>query len=73
MRGLNLKKFFCDKWKFPNAIAAVDEKHGLIQAPPHSGSNYFCYKKHFSLVLLALVDADKKIHSGRCRCFWQEL
>lgn len=54
------EKGFCDKWNFPNAIAAIDGKHVLIEAPPHSGSNYFCYKKHFSLVLLALVDAHKK-------------
>ncbi|KAL0879747.1 hypothetical protein ABMA27_003460 [Loxostege sticticalis] len=54
------EKGFYEKWNFPNAIAAIDGKHVLIQAPPHSGSNYFCYKKHFSLVLLALVDADKK-------------
>ncbi|KAB0804474.1 hypothetical protein PPYR_01444 [Photinus pyralis] len=54
------EKGFYEKWNFPNAIAAIDGKHVLIQAPPHSGSNYFCYKKHFSLVLLALVDAHKK-------------
>ncbi|XP_060843970.1 uncharacterized protein LOC132923968 [Rhopalosiphum padi] len=51
---------FREKWNFPNAIAAIDGKHVLIQAPPHSGSNYFCYKKHFSTVLLALVDANYK-------------
>lgn len=51
---------FRKKWNFPNAIAAIDGKHVLIQAPPHSESNYFCYKKHFSTVLLALVDANYK-------------
>lgn len=51
---------FREKWNFPNAIATIDGKHVLIQAPPHSGSNYFCYKKHFSTVLLALVDANYK-------------
>lgn len=51
---------FREKWNFPNAVAAIDGKHILIEAPQHSGSNYFCYKKHFSTVLLALVDANKK-------------
>lgn len=54
------EKGFCDKWNFPNAVAAIDGKHVVIQAPPHSGSDFFCYKKHFSTVLLALVDPDYK-------------
>lgn len=51
---------FREKWNFPNAVAALDGKHVQIQAPPHSGSDFFCYKKMFSTVLLALVDADYK-------------
>lgn len=51
---------FREKWNFPNAVAAIDGKHILIEAPHHSGSNYYCYKKHCSIVLLAMVDADKK-------------
>lgn len=35
------EKGFREKWNFPNAIVAIDGKHVLIQAPPHSGSNYF--------------------------------
>ena len=31
-----------------------------IQPPPNSGSFFFNYKHHFSVVLLALVDADYK-------------
>lgn len=30
----------------------------IVQTAPNSGSNYFCYKKIFSLVLFGLVDAD---------------
>lgn len=49
-----------EKWQFPNCIGAIDGKHITIQAPAHSGSQFFNYKKNFSIVLLALVDADSR-------------
>ncbi|XP_056091572.1 uncharacterized protein LOC130070991 [Rhinichthys klamathensis goyatoka] len=49
---------FCEKWNFPNCLGAIDGKHIIIQAPPLSGSQFFNYKKTFSIVLLALVGAD---------------
>ncbi|KAK2713927.1 hypothetical protein QYM36_009724 [Artemia franciscana] len=39
---------------------AIDGKYITLRCPENSGSTYFCHKRFFSVVLMAVVDADYK-------------
>lgn len=51
---------FGQKWNSPNCVGAVDGKHVRVFCPKRTGSLYFNYKNFFSIVLLAVVDANYK-------------
>ena len=51
---------FAERWNFPHTCGALDGKHVNCKCPPHSGSLYYNYKGFYSVVLMALVDAEYK-------------
>ena len=55
---MSIAQEFLEKWNFNKCIGAIDGKHVLIRPPPNTGSYYFNYKHTFSIVLLAIIDAD---------------
>lgn len=55
---LAVSEKFETHWNFPHCLGDMDGKHILLQAPIHSGSDYYNYKSFFSIVLFALVDAE---------------
>lgn len=49
---------FKNKWQFDQCLGALDGKHVVVQCPVDSGTEYFNYKGHYSIVLMALVDSN---------------
>ncbi|XP_008213174.1 putative nuclease HARBI1 [Nasonia vitripennis] len=47
-------------WDLPHYVGAIDGRHVRIKRPNSSGSLYFNYKKLYSIVLPAIVDAKYK-------------
>ena len=51
---------YCERWSFHYTCGALDRKHIAIGSPRHFGTLYYSYKGFFSIIILALVDADYK-------------
>ena len=57
---IRIEQEFAERWNFPNCCGSLDGKHIMITSPAKSGTLYYNYKGHFSLNLMALVDANYK-------------
>ncbi|XP_058122821.1 uncharacterized protein LOC131293771 [Anopheles ziemanni] len=55
-----VSQMFYERFGFPNCVGAIDGKHIRIKCPNNSGSNFFNYKKFFSIHLQAVADADRR-------------
>lgn len=57
---ISIAEDFYKLWNFPQCLGAIDGKHVRVRCPDNSGSMFHNYKKYFSVVLQAVVDANYK-------------
>lgn len=63
---MNIAKEFKKYWQVENCVGAVDGKHIAILQPPGSGSYFYNYKDFFSIVLLAVFNANYEFMYINC-------
>ena len=55
---LKISQDFEEKWNMPHAVGCIDCKHIRIECPKLTGTQYYNYKCFFSIVLMAICDAN---------------
>ena len=53
-----ISQCYMELWSLPNCIGSIDGKHVRVRCFNNTGSTYFSYKGYFSVVLMAVADAD---------------
>lgn len=55
---LAISQKFNTRWHMPHVLGCLDGKHVRIARPRRSGSQYYNYKGYFSIVLMAICNAE---------------
>ena len=55
---LNISEEFQKVWNMPHVIGCIDGKHVRVECPKRSGSLYHNYRGFFSILLMAICDAN---------------
>ncbi|XP_071056177.1 putative nuclease HARBI1 isoform X2 [Onthophagus taurus] len=63
---MNIAEDFKTYWQVENCVGAIDGRHIDIRQPPGSGSYFFNYKGFYSIVLLAVVNANYEFIYVNC-------
>ena len=61
-----IAQLFKRRWNFLHGIGAIDGERIIIQQPCNSGSHYFDYKEHHSIILLAVFGPNYE-------CLWADM
>lgn len=63
---MNIARDFKRYWQVENCVGSIDGKHVAILQPPGSGSYFYNYKGFYSMVLLAVVNANYEFIYVNC-------